>query len=134
MDGLLRLVAGFHPVSPSRVGSDTSEQAALLLRDGDCPRQQVWGFPEFPNEGKELGKTNEPWSSQHWLGQRRKHPRAPGSAAQPQHCGPACWWGRTLTIKPCPRTFAPAKLSAPAVVAIPRCPLGVPGLGVVSRL
>lgn len=121
MDRLLRLAAGFHPASPSRVGSDTSERAAPPLR------QQVWGSPDFPKEGKELGKRKEPRSSRRWLGRCRKSPRALGLAAQPPSCGPAHGQGRTLAVEPCPRSFAPAKQSAPAVVAMQRCPLGVSG-------
>lgn len=69
----------------------------------------------------------QPWSTQHRLGWCRKPSRARGSAAQPRRCGPVRWQGRTLTIEPCPRSFAPAKPSAPAVAAIRRCPLGVLG-------
>lgn len=127
MDGLLRLVAGFHPVSRSRVGSDICEQAAPLFRDGDCPRQQVWDPHEFPNERKELGKRKQPWSSRYQLGRCSKPLCAQGLAAQPQCCGPALWQGRTLAIEPCPRSFAPAKLTALAITAIRRCPLGVSG-------
>jgi len=104
---------------------DTSERAVPLLRDGDCPRQQVWGPCEFPNKGNELGKGKHLWSTQPWIGRCRKAPCAQGSAAQPRCRGPACWQGRTLAIEPCPRSFAPAKLSAPVVAAIRRCPLGV---------
>lgn len=125
MDGFLRLVAGFHPPFLPRVGSDTSEQAAPPLRDGDCPRQQIWRGCEVPNKGNELGKRKQPWSSQHRLGWCRKPPRAWGSAAQHRCCGLVRWQGRTLAIEPCCRNFAPAKPSALPVAAIWRCLLQV---------
>lgn len=42
MDGLLRLVVGFHPVSPSRVGLDTS---------AGCSTAQGWRLPQIAGMG-----------------------------------------------------------------------------------
>lgn len=52
----MRITAGFHAVSPSRARSDTADEALPLLREGDCPRQQVWGPVSSPTRGRSWAK------------------------------------------------------------------------------
>lgn len=55
-----------------------------------------------------------------------------GLAAQPWSWGLARRQDSTLPVETCPRSFAAAKLSAPAAAAIQRCLLGGSGWGRVG--